>query len=126
MRSAKIRTLPSHSERVWGHGTDALASSELLRVLCDEHIPYPVIAGLRRRELDVVSVQELGLSSSDDETILDEALNHNRVVYACDTDFLRLHSKGRQHTGILYHITRVFEACAILTEAETANKVVFL
>ena len=35
-----------------------------LSLLCDEHIPYPVIEGLRRRGLDVVSVQEIGLSGS--------------------------------------------------------------
>ena len=32
-----------------------------LALLCDEHIPYPVIEGLRRRGVDVTTVQQLGL-----------------------------------------------------------------
>ena len=32
-----------------------------LALLCDEHIPYPVIQGLGRRGVDVTTVQQLGM-----------------------------------------------------------------
>jgi hypothetical protein len=38
-----------------------------LPLLCDEHIPHPIVEGLRRRDIDVVTVQEIGLSSTRDE-----------------------------------------------------------
>lgn len=74
-----------------------------LLLLCDEHIPYPVIQGLRRRGLDVISVQELGLSSEEDKVIMDKAREEKRVIYTQDADFLRLHHAGHLHCGIIYH-----------------------
>ncbi len=109
---------------------------KLLSVPCDEHIPHPVITGLRRRGLEVVSVQELGRSSASDSEVLDLALDEGRLLYTCDADFLRLHSEGRKHAGILYHhqlkysigetVARVFEACLVLSAHEAAGCVVFL
>ena len=31
-----------------------------LPLLCDEHVPYPIVEGLRRRGLDILTVQEIG------------------------------------------------------------------
>ncbi|MBN2209456.1 MAG: DUF5615 family PIN-like protein [Candidatus Coatesbacteria bacterium] len=98
--------------------------------------PRPVVTGLRRRGLDAVSVQELGWSSATDSEVLDLALTQGRLIYTCDSDFLRLHAKGREHAGILYHrqskysikqaVARVFEACLVLSAQEAAGSVVFL
>ena len=109
---------------------------KLLPVLCDEHIPRPVVSGLRRRGLDAVSVQELGRSSATDSEVLDLALTEGRLIYTCDSDFLRLHARGRKHAGILYHrqlkysikqaVARVFEACLVLGAHDAAGCVVFL
>jgi len=74
-----------------------------LSLLCDEHIPYPVIKGLRRRGIDVVSVQEIGLSSEEDKVIMDKAKEDGRLIYTQDADFLRLHQLGHPHIGIIYH-----------------------
>ena len=74
-----------------------------ISLLCDEHIPYSVVKGLRRRGLDVVTVQEKGLSSADDEEIMQYALNNNLCIYTRDTDFLRHHKAGSKHAGIIYH-----------------------
>lgn len=59
--------------------------------------------GLRRRGLDIVSVQELGQLSAKDTAILGLALREGRLIYTSDADFLRLHSEGHRHAGILYH-----------------------
>ena len=74
-----------------------------LSLLCDEHIPYPVVKGLRRRGLEVVTVQEEGLSSADDEEIMEYALNKGLCIYTRDTDFLKHHKTGKKHAGIIYH-----------------------
>ena len=107
-----------------------------ISILCDEHIPFPDIKGLRRRRIDVVVVQEIGLSSSDDELIVEQAKAEKRVIYTQDADFLRLHVRGYKHHGIFYHdqlkysigeaIQMVALACEIFSEKEMENKVEFL
>lgn len=107
-----------------------------LPLLCDEHIPYPVIEGLRRRGLDVLVVQEIGLSSAEDVTIMDRAREEGQVIYTWDADFLRLHQAGHQHAGIFYHrplaysvgeaIRRVALACEVLSVEEMKNRIEFL
>ena len=52
-----------------------------LSLLCNEQIPYPVIEGLRRRGIDVRSVQEAGLRSVEDETIMETARHEGWVIY---------------------------------------------
>ena len=107
-----------------------------LSLLCDEQIPYQVIEGLRRREIDVVSIQQMGLRSTPDEVILDIAQQHGRVIYSCDADSLRLHATGTLHAGILYHrpitysigeaIRSVAMDCEVLSVDEMRNHVEFL
>jgi uncharacterized ferredoxin-like protein len=107
-----------------------------LSLLCDEHIHYQVIEGLRRRGIDAVTVQQVGLVSSLDEVILDMAQQQNRVVYTNDEDFLRLQATGVRHAGIFYHhvlgysigeaISVVALACEVLSIDEMRNRVEFI
>lgn len=61
----------------------------------DEHIAKAVTEGLRRRGVDVVTVQELGSYAAEDQQHLERATQEGRVVVTQDTDFLRLHgSRG--------------------------------
>lgn len=80
----------------------------VLSLLCDEHIPYPVVKGLRQRGLDVITVQEMGLSSAEDVTIMDRAREEGRVIYTRNANFLRLHLAGFKHAGIFYHHTLAY------------------
>src|SRR5574341_1828196 len=103
-----------------------------LSLLCDEHIPFPVIEGLRRRGIDVTVVQQVGLGSSDDGAILEAAHQQGRIIYTRDADFLRLHAAGVPHGGILYHhpdaygygeaIHRVGLACEVYSVAEMTGR----
>ena len=52
----------------------------MLRLLADEHIRYAVINGLRRRGIDVVVAQQIGLNATDDAMILAHARQDNRVM----------------------------------------------
>jgi hypothetical protein len=68
----------------------------------DEHVPKAVTEGLRRRGVDVVTVQELGLQAADDKRHLERAAAEGRVVFTQDADFLRLHAVGVFHRGVVY------------------------
>ena len=107
-----------------------------LPLLCDEHVPYQIVEGLRRRGLDIAVVQQMGLRSTRDELILEAAQQQRRVVYTLDVDFLRHHASGVAHAGIFYHhplaysigeaIRRVVLACEVFAMDEMKNRVEFL
>lgn len=107
-----------------------------LSLLCDEHIPYPVIQGLRRRGIDVLVVQQTDLRSAKDVPILEAARQQRRVVYTRDADFIRHHASGVRHAGVFYHhplaysigeaIRRVALACEIYSLNEMENRLEFL
>ena len=107
-----------------------------LSLLCDEHIPYAIIDGLRSRGIDAISVQSSGLRSSGDRPILEVAHQGGRVLYTWDRDFLALNHAGVQHSGILFHaekkysvgqaIDALFPACQVLSPDEMRNRVEFL
>ena len=107
-----------------------------LAVVCDEQVPYAIRDGLRRYGIDAVSVQEIGLRSTDDEIILAATLQHGRVVYTQDHDYPRLHAAGVPHAGILFHrpnkydvgdaIRAVSLVCEILTMEEMRGRLVYL
>ena len=104
-----------------------------LALLCDEHIPYAVTDELKRRGLDVLTCQEIGLRSEADEAILATARELRRTVYTRDDDYLRLHAVGVLHEGILYHhqskysignaVEAVAIACSVLNQDEMRNNV---
>lgn len=101
----------------------------------DEHVPRAVTEGLRRRGVDVVTVQELGLQTAGDNQHLERAAQEGRVVFTQDTDFLRLHAAGVPHRGIVYapqqtpvpHILRSLMLIHdVLTPEEMVRHVEFL
>jgi predicted nuclease of predicted toxin-antitoxin system len=76
--------------------------SALIRYHTDEHISWAVIEGLRRRGIDVSTTLDAGLKSATDEQQLRRAHEEGRVLVTQDTDFLRLHALGAQHSGIAF------------------------
>lgn len=67
----------------------------------DEHVPRSVTEGLRRRGVDVLTVQDVGRPELDDEQLA-FAMSENRCVFTQDADFLCLHAAGQPHRGIVY------------------------
>ena len=108
----------------------------MLRLLADENIPFPVVDGLRRRGIDIVVAQRVGLGETDDAVIIKHAEAEQRVVYSNDADFVRLARRGISHAGILYHpqksysfgeaIRQVELACDVFTREEMVNRLEFL
>ena len=73
-----------------------------VRFYMDEHVPSAVTAGLRRRGVDVLTAQEAGMHPAMDDQHLILALEQARVMFTQDADFLRLHTAGVGHAGIVY------------------------
>ena len=58
-----------------------------LQLLADECVYKATIDFLLNLGYDVVTVQELGLASADDDTIIDKAVDLDRVLLTRDMDF---------------------------------------
>lgn len=107
-----------------------------LSLLCDEHVRFDVIHGLRTQGIDAVSVQDLGLRGRPDPEILEAARRSGRIVYTSDTDFVRLSDSGASHLGVFFHRSRKYSpreainavslACQVLSPDEMRNRVEFL
>ena len=76
--------------------------AEPVRFYMDEHVHPAIAAGLRRLGVDVLTAQEAGLLSADDDTHLALARGEGRALFTQDADFLRLHHAGEPHYGIAY------------------------
>ncbi|MEA5509781.1 DUF5615 family PIN-like protein [Crocosphaera sp. UHCC 0190] len=106
----------------------------------DEHIPKPITEELRRRGVDVLTVQEDNRKGISDVEVLNRAIEIKRVIFSQDQDFLveanLCQTEGRNFTGVIYaRQTRVsigdcirdLEIIAKASEAEDlANRVQYL
>ena len=61
-----------------------------------------VVKGLRARGVDVITCQEAGTLSASDREQLKFATQAGRAIFTHDTDYLKLHSEGIEHAGIVY------------------------
>ncbi|HLF28235.1 MAG TPA: DUF5615 family PIN-like protein [Anaerolineae bacterium] len=73
-----------------------------IKFLMDEHVDVDVTRALRGRGVDVLTVQDVGLTHTDDDRIITLALEQGRVVFTQDADFLRWHQRATPHAGIAY------------------------
>jgi predicted nuclease of predicted toxin-antitoxin system len=76
--------------------------SERVKFYLDEHVHPAVAAGLRRRDVDVLTMREAEMRSATDIEHLGLAMRTERVMFTQDDDFLRLHAQGKTHAGIVY------------------------
>jgi predicted nuclease of predicted toxin-antitoxin system len=74
-----------------------------LPLLADESIHPDVVDHLRKADVDVVSVREVGLSGHSDRDVIGLGFSQNRVVLTHDRDFGRLAiAAGEPLVGIVY------------------------
>jgi hypothetical protein len=85
----------------------------MLRLAADENFNYNIVRGLLRRkpDLDIVCVQEVGLSGADDPTVLEWAAQAGRVLLTHDVTTITRHAyeriqAGRSMPGV-FEISRV-------------------
>lgn len=76
--------------------------AERIKFYLDEQAPRAAAVGLRQRGIDVLTAQEADMQAATDEQQVAFALRKERVIFTQDADFLRIHSAGRPHGGIVY------------------------
>jgi hypothetical protein len=74
----------------------------MLRLAADENFNRNIIRGLLRRkpELDIVCIQDIGLSGADDPTILEWAANENRILLTNDVSTMTHYAYERIQSGL--------------------------
>jgi hypothetical protein len=61
----------------------------------DQHVPGPVARGLHRRGISVLTTEEDGNKTLDDELLLEHATALSRVLVSNDEDFRRIAARWR-------------------------------
>ncbi|MCH7751417.1 MAG: DUF5615 family PIN-like protein [Planctomycetes bacterium] len=74
----------------------------MIRFHLDENVDQAIAHGLRLRGLDVTTATDADLIAAADLEHITFALAENRVIFTQDQDFLRHHSAGDEHAGIVY------------------------
>ena len=75
----------------------------MLRLLSDEDVPGDIVRGLRRRQpgLDMVRVQEVGLSGALDPDVLDWAARQGRQIFTRDRKTMTAHAYDLVSQGLI-------------------------
>ena len=111
-----------------------------MRFYMDVHVRRPVTTGLLRRGVEVVTAQEDGTGTLDDDELLDRALELGRVLFMQDDDLLEeaaaRQRSGRAFAGVVYAhqqnitVRQTVEDLELMAKAcepeELANKVSYL
>lgn len=73
----------------------------MLRFLADENFNYNIVRGLflRRPKLDLVRVQDAGLTGAADPVVLAWAAQQNRILFTHDVKTLTYHAYARVRQG---------------------------
>jgi hypothetical protein len=71
----------------------------MLRLYMDVHVNAAITAGLRRRDIDVLTAPEDGSRQFEDTALLDRATELDRVLFSQDEDFLAI-AQARQNSGV--------------------------
>jgi hypothetical protein len=109
--------------------------AERVAFYMDEHVPEAVTEGLRRRGVEVLTVQEAQRCAADDDQHREIAAKEGCVIFTQDADFLRFHAAGIPHRGIVYApqhtpIRSIVQGLMlihnVLTPEDMANHVEFL
>ena len=73
----------------------------MLRLAADENFNNDIVRGLLRRkpDLDIVRIQDVGLSAADDPTMLEWAAQEGRGLLTHDVTTITYHAYERVRTG---------------------------
>ncbi|MEW6239034.1 MAG: DUF5615 family PIN-like protein [Candidatus Omnitrophota bacterium] len=73
----------------------------MLRFAADENFNNDIIRGLLRRNpnLDIVRIQDAGLSGADDESVLEWAAKEDRILLTYDVSTITRYAYERIRTG---------------------------
>lgn len=73
----------------------------MLRLIADENLNNGIVRGLLRRrpDLDIIRVQDAGLSAADDATVLEWAAQEGRVLLTHDVSTITKYAYERIRAG---------------------------
>ncbi len=107
-----------------------------IRLYFDENMSSTVVEEPRKRGMDVITVQELGVLGDTDINHLSRATTMGCVLCTQDEDFLQLASQDIEHTGIVFGrqlkhgigdwVKGLELICAVYTPEDMHNHVEYL
>ncbi len=107
-----------------------------VRLYFDENVEIAVAEQMRARGIEVVTVRDLGLLGDSDENHLARATRMGYVLCTYDMDYLRLHTTGVEHSGIVFareSATNIGDwvrglelICGVLSAEEMQNHIEYL
>ena len=73
----------------------------MIRLLADENFNNNIVRGVRLRspDIDLVRVQDIGLSGADDPTVLEWAAQHQRILLTHDVSTITTFAYERVRAG---------------------------
>jgi predicted nuclease of predicted toxin-antitoxin system len=112
----------------------------MLRLYMDVHVNAAITAGLRRRDVEVLTAQEDGSRQFEDTVLLDRATELDRVLFSQDEDFLAIaqerQSSGVLFTGLIYghqlaatvgkYVLDLEVVCKVLEPEDMVNRIEYL
>ena len=77
-----------------------------LLLYMDQHVPFAITEGLRRRGVDVLTAAEDGTAAFDDDALLARTTSLHRVLFSQDEDLLAIAHHclltGLEFAGVVY------------------------
>ena len=96
----------------------------MLRLAADENFNGDIVRGLLRRnpKLDIVRVQDVGLSGADDPSVLQWAADQGRIIVTHDISTLAKHAFDRIAAG--QPMPGVFEVRSVASIGQTIDDLI--
>jgi len=94
----------------------------MLLLAADENLNNDIVRGLRRRkpDVDIVRVQDVGLSGADDQAVLEWAAQEGRVLLTHDVSTIARHAHERVRAGKplpgVFEISRSLPIAAVIED----------
>ena len=112
----------------------------MLRLYMDVHVNAAITAGLRRRDIDVLTAQEDCSRRFEDSALLDRATELDRALFSQDDDFLSLarerQNLGERFAGLIYghqlaapvgkYVLDLEVLCKVLEPEDMVNRIEYL
>lgn len=98
----------------------------MLLFAADENFNNDIVRGLLRRkpDLDIVRIQDIGLSGADDPAVLEWAAQQNRVLLTHDVTTITKYAYDRSRAG--KHMPGVFEVSRSASIGEVIEDILWL
>ncbi len=98
----------------------------MLRLTADENFNNDIVRGLRRRkpEIEIVRIQDVGLSGVDDPSLLEWCANEGRILFTHDVSTMTYYAYERVRAGL--SMPGVFEVSRRISVGDAIADIVLL